>query len=142
MIGGDFTFEELAAILRADPDLVVGALDELWRRQILSESAGRYDFSHDMVREVAAAGVSGPRRRGLHANIADGLLAAHGADRCGRPRRSAPTCGRPLRGVDLGVPAGGPNEHEPVRSRRGRRHAARRRSNSSPSCGPDLPRRR
>ncbi|MFN0026495.1 MAG: ATP-binding protein [Acidimicrobiales bacterium] len=79
VIGGDFSFDEMTAVLRAESDQLAAALDELWRRQIVSESAGRYDFTHDKLREVAAAALSAPRRRQLHADVADGLLAVHGA---------------------------------------------------------------
>jgi DNA-binding SARP family transcriptional activator len=79
VIGGDFSFDELASVLRTDADQLAGALDELWRRQIVSECGNRYDFTHDKLRDVVAAALSGPRRRQLHADIADGLVTVHGA---------------------------------------------------------------
>ena len=40
-----------------DPDVVVGAVDELWRRRIIREhSAASYDFFHDLLRDTAYAG--------------------------------------------------------------------------------------
>jgi hypothetical protein len=41
---------------------VVRAVDELWRSRILREVGGGYDFSHDLLRDAAYAGVSPPRR--------------------------------------------------------------------------------
>lgn len=81
--GGAFGFEELAAAVGGDRDHLVSALDELWRRHIVTEDDGRYDFSHGKVRDVVAAGLSAARRRQLHTAVADGLVAVNGADRVG-----------------------------------------------------------
>lgn len=52
------------------------ALDELWRRRIIEEeSIGRYDFTHDKLREVAYMNLSPERRRLLHLRAAEALRA-------------------------------------------------------------------
>jgi DNA-binding SARP family transcriptional activator/predicted ATPase len=77
-IGRDFT---LAVLSRAcDPDDAndngpLEGLDELWRRRIIREhGAGRFDFSHDRLREVAYAGTGPIRRSLLHRRVAEALL--------------------------------------------------------------------
>ena len=52
---------------------MVEAVDELWRRRIIREFRDGYDFSHDLLRETAYAGISPPRRWLLHRRIAQGL---------------------------------------------------------------------
>jgi hypothetical protein len=101
LFGGEFSFDELLAVVGGGQDGLVAALDELWRRQIVSESGGRYDFTHDKLREIAAAGLSAARRRQLHAAIADGLVAVHGNDRVsGRVASHLRSAGRSEEAID------------------------------------------
>ena len=80
-IGREFRVEVLAAAAGEADDVLLDGLDELWRRRILREQdAHAYRFSHDRLREVAALGVSPPRRRLLHLRIAPALEHAHAAD--------------------------------------------------------------
>lgn len=79
--GGEFRFEELIAASGDGPDEIVAALDELWRRQIVTETGARYDVVHDTFREVVLAGLSAARRTQLHAAVADALVAVHGEER-------------------------------------------------------------
>ena len=82
-------------------DAVVAAVDELWRRRIVREFRDGYDFSHDLLRETAYAGISPPRRWLLHRRIAQGLELLHTGntdgvavqlaeqyERAGRPERA------------------------------------------------------
>ena len=84
-----------------DADVVVGAVDELWRHRIVKEFRDGYDFSHDLLRDAAYGQVSPPRRWLLHRRIAQGfeLLHPDGTDqvaaqlaeqyaRGGRPERA------------------------------------------------------
>ena len=100
-VGTDFTLDLLTEASDLDADIVVGAVDELWRRRILREFGDGYDFSHDLLRETAYAQVSPPKRWLLHRRIAQGLelLHAGGTDmvsaqlaeqyaRGGRPRQA------------------------------------------------------
>src|SRR5262249_56894436 len=61
-------------------DMVVEAVDELWRRRIMQEFRDGYDFSHDRLRETAYAQVSPPKRWLLHRRVAQGLELLHADD--------------------------------------------------------------
>lgn len=104
VIGRDFTVELLTEASDLDPDVVVGAVDELWRRRIIREhSAASYDFFHDLLRDSAYEVISLPRRRLLHRRAAQALELVHADDldtaaaalayqyeRAGRPDRAMP----------------------------------------------------
>ena len=79
-IGRDFGLDLLTEASDLDADTVVRAVDELWRRRILTEVAEGYDFSHDLVRDGAYAQVSPPRRWLLHRRVAQGLELLHADD--------------------------------------------------------------
>ena len=100
-VGANFTLDLLTEASDLDADLVVDAVDELWRRRIMREFRDGYDFSHDLLRETAYAEVSPPRRWLLHRRIAQGLELLHAEDpdtvaaqlaeqyaRAGRPDRA------------------------------------------------------
>jgi hypothetical protein len=100
-VGRDFGLDLLVEASDLDADAVVDAVDELWRRRILTERGGGYDFSHDLLREAAYAMISPPRRWLLHRRLAQGLELLHpeGSDevaallaeqygRGGRPERA------------------------------------------------------
>ena len=72
-VGTNFTLGLLTEASDLDADIVVQAVDELWRRRIMQEFGDGYDFSHDMLREVAYAEVSPPKRWLLHRRVAQGL---------------------------------------------------------------------
>jgi DNA-binding SARP family transcriptional activator/tetratricopeptide (TPR) repeat protein len=78
--GTNFTLDLLTEASDLDADAVVAAVDELWRRRIVREFRDGYDFSHDLLRETAYAGVSPPRRWLLHRRIAQGLELLHAED--------------------------------------------------------------
>jgi DNA-binding SARP family transcriptional activator/tetratricopeptide (TPR) repeat protein len=100
-VGTNFTLDLLTEASDLDADLVVEAVDELWRRRIVREFGDGYDFSHDLLRETAYAGISPPKRWLLHRRIAQGLELLHAEDpdivaaqlaeqyaRAGRPERA------------------------------------------------------
>jgi DNA-binding SARP family transcriptional activator len=76
-VGTDFTLDLLTEASDLEADVVVGAVDELWRRRIMHEFGDGYDFSHDLLRETAYAQVSPPKRWLLHRRIAQGLELLH-----------------------------------------------------------------
>lgn len=78
--GRDFTLELLTEASDLDADTVVEAVDELWRRRIVREVGGGYDFTHDLLREAAYQQVSPPRRWLLHRRLAQGLELLHAED--------------------------------------------------------------
>src|SRR6202012_1636154 len=75
--GSNFTLDLLTEAGDLDADAVVAALDELWRRRIVREFRDGYDFSHDLLRETAYAGISPPQRWLLHRRIAQSLELLH-----------------------------------------------------------------
>ena len=80
-IGRAFTLTLLAEASREDEELVVGGLDELWRRRIVREQgSARYDFTHDRIRDVAYATSSPVKRAHLHRRVAQALEKLHAAD--------------------------------------------------------------
>jgi DNA-binding SARP family transcriptional activator/tetratricopeptide (TPR) repeat protein len=99
--GTNFTLDLLTEASDLDADAVVAAVDELWRRRIVRVFRDGYDFSHDLLRETAYAGISPPRRWLLHRRIAQGLELLHAGntdgvavqlaeqyERGGRPERA------------------------------------------------------
>jgi DNA-binding SARP family transcriptional activator len=103
-VGRDFRFDTLAQASDLEEDVLVRALDELWRRHIVRVQADeRWDFSHDRIREVAYSAIGPARRRLIHRRIAQGMellfadrldevsasIAAH-LDRGGQPARAIP----------------------------------------------------
>ena len=116
-VGTNFTLDLLTEASDLDADLVVEAVDELWRRRIIREFRDGYDFSHDLLRETAYAGISPPRRWLLHRRIAQGLEQLHAEDRdsvaaqlaeqyarAGRPERAVAYYQRAVRLPAPGVP--------------------------------------
>jgi DNA-binding SARP family transcriptional activator/tetratricopeptide (TPR) repeat protein len=102
-VGRDFTLDLMTEASDLDADVVVGAVDELWRRRILREFRDGYAFSHDLLRETAYEQVSPPNRWLLHRRIAQSLELLHAGDtdaisaqlaeqyaRGGRPGRAVP----------------------------------------------------
>jgi DNA-binding SARP family transcriptional activator len=79
-VGTGFSLDLLAEASDLDTDTVVGAVDELWRARIMRELADGYDFSHDLLREVAYAQVSPPQRWLLHRRVAQALALLHSGD--------------------------------------------------------------
>ena len=79
-VGTNFTLGLLTEASDLEADIVVQAVDELWRRRIMQEFGDGYDFSHDMLREAAYAEVSPPKRWLLHRRIAQGLELLHADD--------------------------------------------------------------
>jgi DNA-binding SARP family transcriptional activator/predicted ATPase len=103
-VGRDFTFDVLSRVTDLEEDVLVRALDELWRRHIVRVQAGeRWDFTHDRVREVAYSGIGPARARLIHRRIAQAMellfaerldeasaaVAVH-LDRGGQPARAVP----------------------------------------------------
>jgi len=103
-IGRDFSVDLLARAIDLDEATLVGAVDELWRRQIVrGQPDGRWDFSHDRIREVAYSGLGPARAPLVHRRIAAAMEAmfaerldevsaavAMHLDRGGQPARAIP----------------------------------------------------
>jgi DNA-binding SARP family transcriptional activator len=77
-IGRDFSLDLLTEASDLEADIVVDALDELWRRRLVREqSATTYDFSHDLLRAAAYDKLSPAQRRRLHRRVAQALALLH-----------------------------------------------------------------
>ncbi|MBV9305552.1 MAG: AAA family ATPase [Acidobacteriaceae bacterium] len=80
-IGRAFSLDLLTKATDWDEDSLSRALDELWQRRIVErKSTGEYDFSHDLLREVAYAELSPVRKRFLHRRVARALQELHSGD--------------------------------------------------------------
>jgi len=80
VIGRAFDLSLLVRLV-GDEEVVVRALDELWRMRIVREQGpNAYDFTHDKLRDVAHSETSAPQRRLLHRRVAEALVAAHEQD--------------------------------------------------------------
>jgi predicted ATPase len=80
-IGRPFSFDLLAKATDWDEDSLSRALEELWQRRIIEgQRTGAYDFSHDLLREVAYTELNAVRRRSLHRRIARALEELHALD--------------------------------------------------------------
>jgi DNA-binding CsgD family transcriptional regulator len=82
VFGGRFRLHSAAAVLRAEPYVVLGAFDELRRARVLDEiDAGDdvvYEFAHPLIREALYDGLSRGRARLLHAAVAATLEQQYG----------------------------------------------------------------
>jgi tetratricopeptide (TPR) repeat protein len=77
-IGREFTTETLLQASGCDDAALVRSLDELWRWRIVREQgASAYDFSHDLIREVAYRALSPALRRHHHLHVARALETLH-----------------------------------------------------------------
>ena len=86
--GQDFSLPLMCQASDLDDAQVVVAVDELWRLgMVRAQRDGHYDFSHDLLREVALEQVSPPRRWLLHRRLAAGLegLNSHRLDDVAAP---------------------------------------------------------
>src|SRR5205807_4779299 len=80
-VGQSFSFDLLAKATDWDEDSLSRALEELWQRRIVDgQGAAVYDYTHDLLREVANAELSPIRRRSLHQRIARALEELHGPE--------------------------------------------------------------
>src|SRR5439155_624145 len=77
-IGRSFTFDLLAKATDWDEDSLSRALEDLWQRRIIEgQGSGAYDYTHDLLREVAYAELSPVRRRFLHRRAGRALEELH-----------------------------------------------------------------
>jgi predicted ATPase len=80
-IGREFTSEVLTRASDISGQILVSALDELWRRGLIRDRGTQgYDFSHDKIREVTYLAASPVRRRHDHVRIARALEELHALD--------------------------------------------------------------
>jgi DNA-binding SARP family transcriptional activator/tetratricopeptide (TPR) repeat protein len=76
-VGREFSLELLGRAWDGDERSLVCAVDELWRRRILREQRGGYDFSHDLLRQCAYELEPPAQRWLLHRRLAQAIEALH-----------------------------------------------------------------
>lgn len=72
-VGRDFTIGLVVEASDLTAESVVAAVDELWRRRLIRQSGGHYDFAHDLLRQAAYDTVTPARRWLLHRRLAQAL---------------------------------------------------------------------
>jgi DNA-binding winged helix-turn-helix (wHTH) protein/tetratricopeptide (TPR) repeat protein len=74
-IGRSFPFDLLEAAAAAAPDYLHDWLDEAEHAALVasSESEARFEFSHELIRQVVLSGLSTGRRQRLHLDIANAI---------------------------------------------------------------------
>jgi predicted ATPase len=83
VLGHEFDLSELAEATGRQRDDLVESLDAALGARLLREvpgDAGRYRFSHDLVRETLYGDLSAARRSLLHLRVADAIERLHGDD--------------------------------------------------------------
>ena len=78
--GQPFDFDLVLKATDWDEHSTSRALDELWQRRVIDASSDGYDFTHDLLREVAYNELSPVRKRFLHRRIARALEDTHKGD--------------------------------------------------------------
>ena len=87
VIGRDFDVGLLNGAVTLQIGDVADAVEELVHRRILRQRGARLDFSHDSFREIAYESLVEPRRRLLHAAVADAIERQYARDL--EPHRAA-----------------------------------------------------
>jgi tetratricopeptide (TPR) repeat protein len=90
VIGRDFEFELMRTAAGLDEAESVAGVEELVARHILRGSGARFDFTHDVIRQIAYDELLPPRRKLLHRRTAEELE----RDRPGRQGPSNATLAR------------------------------------------------
>lgn len=81
IIGRVFTFDILSHAYHENEETLIQSLEELLERRLIREQERMaYDFSHDKIREVTTAGISGTRRCLLHRRVAEALEQTHAGE--------------------------------------------------------------
>ena len=81
VMGRQFDVDVLGRATGMPAGEMLSALERLERGAVIRASGDRtYDFAHDLVRDVAYQGISGPRRALAHGQIAIALQAVHDPD--------------------------------------------------------------
>jgi tetratricopeptide (TPR) repeat protein len=80
VIGREFEFGLLARLSGLTEEDAARGVEELTRRRVLHTVAGRLDFTHDRVREVAYGRILAPSRKVLHRRVAEALATLHAKD--------------------------------------------------------------
>jgi len=82
VIGREFDFDVLEAVVERSGDELVDALEEAVEARVLREAGhvGRYAFTHALVRATLYDGISQLRRARLHGRVGEALVRRRGGD--------------------------------------------------------------
>jgi DNA-binding SARP family transcriptional activator len=105
VIGQQFNLNVVCQASGRREEEVVDALELLAARQVISESAGKYHFGHDLIRTIVYRDLSYGRRRLLHRRVAAALLRSR-SDDVGALARHFEQGGEPGRAADYALQAG------------------------------------
>jgi DNA-binding winged helix-turn-helix (wHTH) protein/tetratricopeptide (TPR) repeat protein len=74
-IGKSFPFDLLAAATASEPDPLLDCLDQAQHAALVasSEAEARFEFSHELIRQVMLSGLSAARRQRLHLEVANAI---------------------------------------------------------------------
>ena len=90
VVGRDFTFDLLEKLIEGDADLLLDAIDEAERANLIvaadegAAPAGtrpaeaRFRFAHELIRQTLISGLSLPRRQRLHQRVAETMEQVYG----------------------------------------------------------------
>jgi predicted ATPase len=78
VFGRSFTVAEVAAVLGSRPGVLVPAVDETLRANVLVDEGGRLDFRHDLIRQAIIADVPPSNLVALHRGAAAAILHRNG----------------------------------------------------------------
>jgi DNA-binding CsgD family transcriptional regulator len=76
VLGSRFSFEQLGAMLGLSPAVLLGAVEELLRADLLVESSGQLVFRHELIREAVSDTLPDSARAALRRQAADVLLSS------------------------------------------------------------------
>ena len=81
VIGRSFTFELLAASMKADPDSLLDSIEEAENAGLISSTVeypeARFGFAHELIRQTVISQVSAVRRQRIHLQIGAALENLH-----------------------------------------------------------------
>jgi DNA-binding SARP family transcriptional activator/tetratricopeptide (TPR) repeat protein len=80
VLGTNVDVDLVAQVLRIDPIVLLGVLEQGLRLQLMEERDGTYAYRHEIVREALELSVGSPRRALLHREAARALTARADAD--------------------------------------------------------------
>lgn len=75
-IGREFSFELLKEVSQLPTEVLLNALDEWLSRDLVRETSGGYDFTHEKLRDVAYQQLNRERRQWIHLQLAHYLAAS------------------------------------------------------------------
>src|SRR5690606_14849158 len=80
-MGRPFTLEFMCKASGKSEEILIAALEELGQRRVVTtQGYHRYDFSHDLIREVTYTSLSPARKSFLHRRLAETMTQMHAGE--------------------------------------------------------------